>query len=141
MSSSDVTRARLSAYLDDALNEVESAQIERELRESEQLRQELARLREEHDRGEHTLGAIWRRERLSCLTREQLSGYLLETLDPQWQSYIDFHLHTIECPYCLANLADLKQRQAEGTASAAAPRQRRMFESSVGLLRCQQNPS
>ena len=62
---------------------------------------------QERDRGEHSLGAVWRRERLTCLTREELSGYLFQTHDEARRTYIDFHLQTVGCPYCTANLADL----------------------------------
>lgn len=129
---SEITHERLTAYLDDALSEEESAVIEKELRSSAELRVLLTRVREERDRGEHSLGAIWRRERLSCASREELSGYLLETLDAARQGYIRFHLQVIECPFCTANLADLEARQAEQVAIPV--RRQRVFDSSVGLL-------
>jgi hypothetical protein len=49
------------------------------------------------------------------------------------QNYIDFHLHTIACPYCLANLADLQALQREPEAQVEKRRQR-FFESSAGHL-------
>ena len=55
--------------------------------------------------GEHSVGAIWRRQRLSCPPREQLGSYLLGVLDDDVQNYIQFHLQTIGCAFCLANLA------------------------------------
>jgi hypothetical protein len=84
---------------------------------------------QECDRGEHSVGAIWRRHRLSCPTREQLGSFLLGVLEPDHRDYIDFHLQTIGCAFCLANLADLKAQQ-----KAASPqthqRRRRIYESS-----------
>ena len=47
--------------------------------------------------------------------------------------YIDFHLRTIACPYCLANLADLESLQKEPPPKTQA-RRRRFFESSAGYL-------
>ena len=76
----DVTREQLFAYLDDSLDDVEEARIEKLLRSSASLRSKLNAVREERDRGEHSLGAVWRRERLSCMSREQLSAYLHEIL-------------------------------------------------------------
>src|SRR5262249_60575325 len=99
----NVTREQLAGYLDDALSEGETAQIEQALRQSEPLRRQLRLLMQERDRGEHSIGAIWRRRRLTCPTREQLGSYLLQVLEPEHQEYVDFHLKTIGCSYCLAN--------------------------------------
>src|SRR5436853_6219155 len=113
MTMNDINREQLHAYLDDALSDAETAKVEQALRDSEALRRSLRQAMQERDRGEHTLGAIWRRERLTCPTREQLGSYLLEVLDEGQQDYIDFHLNTIGCPSCTANLADLKAQQQE----------------------------
>ncbi len=87
----------------------------------------------ERDRGDHSIGAIWRRTRLSCPTREQLGSYLLQALDGEWQEYIDFHLKTIGCSYCLANLRDLETLHND-TKPKTQERRRRYFESSAGYL-------
>jgi hypothetical protein len=129
-----ITRELLAGYLDDSLGESETARVEQALRQSDVLRRQLRALMLERDRGEHSIGAIWRRRRLSCPTREQLGSYLLQVLDPSAQEYIDFHLHTVACAYCLANLADLKARQDE-PGPKVQQRRRRFFESSAGLLR------
>ena len=57
-----ITRELLASYLDDALSEADIAQIEQELRSSESLRQQLKSIIQERDRGEHSVGAIWRRQ-------------------------------------------------------------------------------
>lgn len=129
----DVSRELLYAYLDDALSDGETAQVENALRQSEPLRRVLREIMHERDRGEHSLGAIWRRRRLSCPTREQLGSYLLQALDEGWQDYIDFHLQTVACAFCLANLADLRARQKEAEPKTRE-RRRRFFESSAGYL-------
>jgi hypothetical protein len=54
-------------------------------------------------------------------------------LEPEVNDYVQFHLDVVGCPFCLANLEDLKAQ--ERAAPAAAPRQRRFFDSSAGLLR------
>lgn len=127
-----ITRELLAAYLDDALSAAETAQVEQVLRQSEPLRKQVAALQQELDRGDHTVGAIWRRERLSCPTREQLGSFLLGVLDPDCQDYVAFHLETVACPFCRANLEDLKSRQAE--APQQQRRQKRYFDTSAGLL-------
>jgi hypothetical protein len=130
---SQITRELLSGYVDDALSEVETAQVEQALRQSQALQKQLRTLLLERDRGEHSIGAIWRRQRLSCPSREQLGSYLLQALDPGWQQYIAFHLETIGCSFCLANLRDLEARQKEAKPKAQE-RRRRYFESSAGYL-------
>jgi hypothetical protein len=130
-----VTREQLASYLDDALSDVETAQVEQALREHESLRQQLLQLMRERDRGEHSVGAIWRRQRLTCQSRAQLGSYLLGVLEPDLHDYVQFHLQTIGCSYCLANLADLKAQQQQGTAAQVQQRRRRYFESSASLLR------
>ncbi len=101
-----MTRELLSGYLEDSLNDAETAVIEKALRDSEPLRRLLRTLMLERDRGEHSIGAIWCRHRLSCPTREQLGSYILGALEPGLQDYIDFHLNTVACAFCSANHAD-----------------------------------
>lgn len=133
----EITREQLHAYLDDALTDAETAHIEQALRDSEPLRRALHQAMQERDRGEHSLGAVWRRERLTCPTREQLGSYLLQVLDDALQDYIHFHLEAVGCPFCLANLTDLQALQQEHVPTARE-RRRRFFQSSAGFLQaCQ----
>jgi len=130
---SEITREKLHAYLDDALGDSEAAQVEQALRQSEPLRRLLHQTMQERDRGDHSLGAIWRRDRLTCPTREQLGNYLLQVLEDVEQDYLQFHLEVVECPYCVANLADLQAAQQE-PAPQARERRRRIFQTSAGYL-------
>jgi hypothetical protein len=130
----NVTREQLDAYIDDMLSESETALVEQALRDSEALRRRLRALMQERDRGEHSIGAVWRREHLSCPTREQLGSYLLEVLDEELQVYVRFHLETIGCAQCLANKADLEASLKE-PAPKAQERRRRYFQSSAGYLK------
>jgi hypothetical protein len=129
-----ISRELLDAYLDDALGEADTALVERSLRDSAVLRQELRGLVQDRDRGDHSVGAIWRRERISCPTRTVLGTYLLQALDDDAQDYIEFHVKTIGCPFCQANLADLTALQRQVTPETQV-RRRRFYESSAGLLR------
>jgi hypothetical protein len=128
-----ITREMLSGYLDDALGETDIAKIEEELRKSEPLRQQLRTILSERDRGEHSVGAIWRRRRLSCPQREQLGSFLLGVLDDDVQDYVEFHLKTIGCAYCLANLADLQTQQQQDDGQVKK-RRKKYYQSSAGLL-------
>ncbi len=131
----EVTLEDLHGYLDEALSEPDTARVEQALRGSAALRQTLRGLIQERDRGEHSVGAIWRRHRLSCPTREQLGSYVLGALDEELHDYLRFHLDTIACPYCQANLSDLQTRQRE-PAGQVQQRRQKLFESSAGYL-CQ----
>ncbi len=68
----------------------------------------LAAVNGRRDAGVHSLGEIWRRNRLTCPTREQLGSFLLNVLPDEAAEYIRFHLNSIGCRYCQANLADLE---------------------------------
>lgn len=106
-----ITWEVLRAYVGDALPDTELVAVERSLRESPELRKLLKQVIEQEDRGEHTAGAIWRRERITCPSRDQLGGYLLGAGDPDLLDYIRFHLDEIGCPYCQANLEDLHAKR------------------------------
>ncbi len=129
-----ITQSDLDAYLDEALAADEMAAIEKALREDGALTRRLAEIISRRNAGVHSVGEIWRTHRLSCPTREQLGSYLLGALGDDILSYIEFHLKTVGCRYCLANLEDLQSKSAAKTEEVAV-RRRRYFESSVGLLR------
>src|SRR5581483_4393872 len=129
---SNITREQLHAFLDDALSEADSARIERALRDSAPLQQRLRQVLQERDRGEHSVGGIWRRHRLSCPSREKLGSYLLGVLSDEELDYIRFHLDTVNCPFCQANLVDLQSQQKEPAASQQ--RRKRIFQSSASYL-------
>lgn len=130
---SDFTNAELAAFLDEALPACRCAELEHELRSNAQLRNRLIEVRGRETAGLHTIGAIWRRARLSCPTRAELGQYILGTLDSGASDYIRFHLERIGCRYCQANLADL---QADAQADEApAQRRRRYFQTSAGYLK------
>lgn len=131
--SKTITKEDLHAYLDEALSEEASSRVEKALRDTAPLRHALSRLIAERDRGEHSLGAIWRRQRLTCPSREDLGNLLLGVLDPEYADYIQFHLQSIACGYCQANLTDLQERQKE-TKGKVQERRQKMFASSAGFL-------
>lgn len=124
----------LVAYLADALPPGDLARVEKALRDSAELRARLEEARQDReDGGLHTLGAIWRRNRLTCPTRGQLGSYLLDALDPDHASYLTFHLDVIACPFCRANLDDLREKASRATDAREA-RHRRIWQSSRHLL-------
>ena len=126
----------LRAYLADALCAEDSARVEKALRDSAELRARLEDVRQNRaDDQLHTLGAIWHRARLTCPSREQLGSFLLDALDPDLAAYLQFHIDVVECPFCQANLDDLKaQSEATTAAKASKSRQHRILQSSQHLL-------
>ena len=128
------TQSELEAYLDEALPAAEMARVEKALRADGALAGRLTAIHARRNAGVQSLGEIWRGERLTCATREQLGGYLLRTLPEPLAAYIRFHLEQVGCRSCQANLADLESQQAE-SAAAVQSRRQRYFQSSVGRLR------
>ncbi|NUQ63922.1 MAG: hypothetical protein HUU20_15700 [Pirellulales bacterium] len=129
-----IRQSDLEGYLDESLPPEEMARIELALRSDPDLIDHLAGINARRDAGVHSLGAIWRRHRLSCPSREQLGSHLLGALPTDFSDYIAFHLDTVGCRYCQANLADLKKQQAEAP-DVAETRRRKYFQSSAGYLR------
>jgi hypothetical protein len=110
------------------------AAIEAELRKKPDLLKQLSAINARRDAGVHSVGEIWRRHRLSCPTREDLGSYLLGVLDKGQTDYIDFHVKTIGCRLCQANLEDLERQQKE-TAETTKTRRTKYFQSTAGHLR------
>lgn len=128
----EFTDAELVAFLDEALSDQRATMLESALRDDDQLRERLVMVRGRETAGLHTLGAIWRRSRLSCPSREELGQYVLQTLADEQADYIGFHLETAECRYCEANLADL---QSSAEKQDTSQRRRKYFQTSAGYLK------
>ena len=80
-----------------------------------------------------TAGRIWREEHISCLKRSTLGSFLLDVLDDDWNTYIDFHVNQAACPVCRANLEDLREEESRDDNYRSQLSQR-CFASSVGFL-------
>ena len=129
-----IHQSDLEAYLDEALPSAEMARIELALRKDPALTRQMAAIHSRRNAGVHSLGEIWRRSRLSCVSREQLGSFLLGALPEDAADYVTFHLEMVGCRLCHANLADLKRQQAE-SQEVVQTRRRKYFQSSVGHLR------
>lgn len=129
-----ITRQTLRDYLNDSLPDAETAAVEKALRDRPDVVALFHEVRQEADGGGHTLGGLWRRERVSCPTRDQLGGYLLDALDSDLFDYVKFHLTTVGCAFCRANLDDLEKLNAE-PAEPARQRRRRIVDSTAGVLK------
>lgn len=93
--------------------------VERELIDTDALSSEV------------TIARVWRQRRLSCLKRGTIGSYLLGVLEEPWHSYTVFHLETIQCLMCRANLDDLSTQSERIDGPNLSDR---LFQSSVGFL-------
>ena len=129
------SNAELEAFLDEALPCDRMTAIEEALRQDAALQERLAATNGRRDAGVHSVGEIWRRHRLSCPSREQLGSFLLGALPAEAADFVRFHVETIECRYCAANLEDLRAQQSAADSRPTEQRRRRYFQSSAGYLR------
>jgi RNA polymerase sigma factor (sigma-70 family) len=83
------------------------------------------------DRQDSLLSEIWEEYRPSCAKRTTLGGYLLGTLDEPWTQYVKFHVDSLGCRFCNANLDDLRRE----TADAPDAFRERVLQSTVGFFR------
>ncbi len=132
--SSQFTTAQLEAFLDESLPDEQMTAMEAALRDDPELVERLSELVGRRDAGVHTVGAIWRRHRLSCPTREQLGSFLLEVLPEKHAEYVRFHLEAIGCRYCNASLEDLRQQHAATDLDDSRTRRQKYFQTSAGYL-------
>jgi RNA polymerase sigma factor (sigma-70 family) len=80
---------------------------------------------------ENLLTDLWETYRFSCPKRNTIGAYMLGTLEPDWQQYVEFHLNTLGCRFCRANLDDLQSQSRETQQEAF---QARIMESTVGFF-------
>jgi len=134
MKADEITNAELLAYADEQLPAARLIELEKLIRETPELQQRLATLLAERDAGTLSLGQVWRQRRLSCPSTEQLQQFLQQALSPEWTDYIRFHLETVGCAYCEAELEYLRSRTRQDEQQAGL-RRRKIFESSAGYFK------
>jgi len=132
--SREFTAAELEAYLDEELAPEVLAEIEEQLKARPEMVQELVAINTRREAGVHSIGGVWRRNRISCPSREQLGSYLLGAMPKELRNYVRFHLEAVGCRYCLASIADL-QHQQDDAGEETTTRRARYFETSAGYLR------
>ena len=131
--SNQFSQNQLDAFLDEGLPASEMSDIEEALRDDADLQEMLASAIGRRDAGIHSLGGIWRRRRLTCPSREELGSYLMNVVERERGEYIRFHIETVECRFCQANVEDLRSQHAEG-GDVASSRRKKYFQSSADLL-------
>jgi RNA polymerase sigma factor (sigma-70 family) len=77
------------------------------------------------------LTEVWEQQRPTCPKRSTLGRFVLGTLEPAWQSYVDFHVNKLGCVFCRANLDDLRKQSEEQPRALYS----RVLQSTVGFFR------
>ena len=131
----EFTDEELMAYIDERLPSDRAAEVERQLRNSGPLTARLVDLLERTDRGDLTIGGMWRRGRWSCPPRAVLAAFVNGRLGDGLSQYLRFHIQTIGCRICEASVQDLSRTDGEDDG---LQRTRKIFQSSAGQLRNQQ---
>ena len=127
----EFTNEELLAYADERLPSERSVLIEQFLRRDRALVERMASLLSQRDQGERSLGQLWRKDRLSCPSRSVWAAYVDGRLGDGLKHYLQFHVETIGCRICAANLADLSRCEP---STDAERRTRKIFQSSAGTL-------
>jgi hypothetical protein len=79
----------------------------------EACRQARDAILRELDGLEQSLSLLWVRERISCPHRDILAAYQHASLPRDQMDYVRFHVETVACEPCAANLADLRESDRE----------------------------
>ena len=126
------TDAELLAYADEQLASERCRAIEQSLRSDSGLLERLTSLLSQRDQGGPSIGELWRRERLSCPPRAVWAALVSGRLGDGLTQYLKFHVETVGCRVCAANLADLSRPESSINAEL---RTKKIFQSSAGRLR------
>ena len=77
----------------------------------------------------HLLTSVWESQRPSCPKRTTLGKSVLGILPPEWEDFVEFHVNTLGCTFCIANLVELSSTGETKSANE------RLFTSTVGFLK------
>jgi RNA polymerase sigma factor (sigma-70 family) len=62
---------------------------------------------------EFSVGETWREQRVSCPARHWLARLEIGSLAEGPRSFLEFHLQEMRCPWCQANLEDLRRAEQD----------------------------
>ncbi len=140
MSPPQFSDEELEAYLDEALDPEQARLIELQMRSDATLIARLSQINRRRDAGVHTLGEIWRTNQIGVPDSNTLGQFLLGVLPPEQQDYVEFRVEVLRCPFTIARLKDLKQRQAAADERTES-RRKKYYHSSAGLLKKKPRPN
>jgi hypothetical protein len=74
---------------------------------------------------------IWESTQLTCPKYSTLRKFAMESLEPVWFDYIDFHLTTFGCHFCRASFKDIQHRH---TSEKQRSMQESIVSSTIGFF-------
>lgn len=77
---------------------------------------------------------VWESERPSCPKRSTLGKYTLGILPNPWATHVEFHVKTLGCCFCNANLEELSATTASDPSDETRDR---LFQSTIGFFAAQ----
>lgn len=83
---------------------------------------------------ESLLTRVWEANRPSCLKRSTWGKLCLHTLESPWREYAEFHVDTLGCRFCRANLDDVRSASAELQDASHRSLRERIMQSSIGFF-------
>jgi RNA polymerase sigma factor (sigma-70 family) len=77
------------------------------------------------------LSEVWEEQRLTCPKRTTVGRLMLGTLEEPWKDYVGFHVNTLGCAFCKANLEDLQNE----TNYQPTAMHDRVMQSTIGFFK------
>ncbi|SMP72562.1 RNA polymerase sigma factor, sigma-70 family [Neorhodopirellula lusitana] len=77
------------------------------------------------------LQAVWEWHRPSCPKRSTLGKYTLGILPERWSDFVNFHVETLGCTFCNANLEEFQRDQSNDSKPGVTDQ---LFQSTIGFL-------
>ena len=111
------SREYIHAYIDGALSPEEADAFTSMAYGDSELRGKIRTVQTEFDYHNHTVGSLWRRNQLTCPSDQEIVDYQrgeLAIINPKIVDYVQFHLNSIRCIYCISTAAEWKQSAAKG---------------------------
>ncbi len=127
--------AELEAYVDESLDPVRAAEIERALKTDRPLLRKLSWINGRRDAGVHSLGEIWRQAQIGVPSREVIVRWVAGQLPREEAEYLQFRVETLKCRFTAALLDDVRQSAASPSQHEAESRRKKIFTSSENLLK------
>lgn len=111
------SREYIHAYIDGALSPEETEAFALKAQRDSELRGQIRTVQSEFDYHNHTVGSLWRRNQLTCPSDQDIVDYQrgeLAIINPEIADYVQFHLKSIRCIYCISSAAERKQPSTTG---------------------------
>lgn len=127
--------AELEAYVDESLDPLRAAEVERALKTDRALLRKLSWINGRRDAGVHSLGEIWRQAQIGVPDRAEVVRWVAGQLPRDEADYLQFRVDTLKCRFTAALLDDVRQSATRPAQEQAESRRKKIFTSSEKLLK------